>query len=198
MEKKICSKCNILKILPEFYKDSKSKDGISSVCRECKKIINRNYRESNVDKYKKQQKKYRESNFEKEKLRVKNWCLKNKKRRSEYSTQYEKIRKETDPKFKILRNSRTRLYNFLFKNHLTKPKKTIQLLGCEMDVLKNHLESLFTENMSWNNYGKTGWHIDHIIPLSSANSEEEIIKLCHYTNLQPLWSEDNLKKSNRF
>jgi hypothetical protein len=52
--------------------------------------------------------------------------------------------------------------------------------------------------MSWNNYGKTGWHIDHIIPLSSANSEEEIIKLCHYTNLQPLWSEDNLKKSNRF
>jgi hypothetical protein len=198
MEKKICSKCDILKILPEFYKDSKSKDGISSVCRECKKIINRNYRESNVDRYKKQQKKYRESNFEKEKLRVKNWSLKNKKRRSEYSTQYEKIRKETDPKFKILRNSRTRLYNFLFKNHLTKPNKTIQLLGCEMDVLKNHLESLFTENMSWNNYGKTGWHIDHIIPLSSANSEEEIIKLCHYTNLQPLWSEDNLKKSNRF
>jgi hypothetical protein len=198
MEKKICSKCDVLKILPEFYKDSKYKDGVSSVCRECKKIINRNYRESNVDAYKKQQKKYRDSNLEKEKLRVKNWCLKNKKHRSKYSTQYEKIRKETDPKFKILRNSRNRLYNFLFKKHLTKPKKTIQLFGCEMDVLKNHLESLFTENMSWDNYGKNGWHIDHIIPLSSANSEEEIIKLCHYTNLQPLWSEDNLKKSNRF
>lgn len=198
MEKKICSKCNILKILPEFYKDSHSKDGLSSICRECKKIINRNYRKSNVDTYKKQQKKYRESNSEKEKLRVKIWYLKNKKHRSKYTTQYEKIRKETDPKFKILRNSRVRLYNFLFKKHLTKPKKTIQLIGCEMNVLKNHLESLFTENMSWDNYGKNGWHIDHIIPLSSANSEEEIIKLCHYTNLQPLWGEDNLKKSNRF
>ena len=194
MEKKICSKCNILKILPEFYKDSYSKDGLSSICRECKKIINCNYRKSNVDTYKKQQKKYRESNSEKEKLRVKIWYLKNKKHRSKYTTQYEKIRKETDPKFKILRNSRARLYNFLFKKHLTKPKKTIQLIGCEMDVLKNHLESLFIENMSWDNYGKNGWHIDHIIPLSSANSEEEIIKLCHYTNLQPLWGEDNLKK----
>jgi RNA polymerase-interacting CarD/CdnL/TRCF family regulator len=71
MEKKICSKCDTLKILPEFYKDSKSKDGLSSVCRECKKIINRNYRESNADTYKKQQKKYRDSNFEKEKLTIK-------------------------------------------------------------------------------------------------------------------------------
>ena len=49
--------------------------------------------------------------------------------------------------------------------------------------------------MSWDNYGK--WHIDHIIPLSSANSEDDIYKLCHYTNLQPLWAEDNLKKSNK-
>jgi hypothetical protein len=49
--------------------------------------------------------------------------------------------------------------------------------------------------MSWDNYGK--WHIDHIIPLSSANNEDEVYKLCHHTNLQPLWAEDNLKKSNK-
>ena len=51
--------------------------------------------------------------------------------------------------------------------------------------------------MCWDNYGKFGWHIDHIIPLSSASSEEEIFKLCHYTNLQPLWAFDNLSKGNK-
>lgn len=198
MEKKICSKCEILKILPDFNKDNKSKDGLSLVCKDCKKIINRKYRESNPDRYKKQQKKYRDSNLEKEKLRVKNWTIKNKDHRSKYVTNYEKKRKKSDPKFKILRNSRIRIYNFLIKENLYKTEKTISLLGCEIDTLKTHLESLFTKDMSWDNYGKDGWHIDHIIPLSSAKSEEEILKLCHYTNLQPLWAEDNLKKGNRF
>jgi hypothetical protein len=56
-------------------------------------------------------------------------------------------------------------------------------------------EEKFTEGMSWDN--KNEWHIDHIIPLSSAQTEEELYKLCHYTNLQPLWAEDNLRKSNK-
>ena len=58
-----------------------------------------------------------------------------------------------------------------------------------------HLESKFTEEMSFDNYGK--WHIDHIIPISSAKTEEDIIRLNHYTNFQPLWAVDNLRKSNK-
>ena len=49
--------------------------------------------------------------------------------------------------------------------------------------------------MSWENQGK--WHIDHIIPLSSAANEEELYKLCHFTNLQPMWATDNIRKGSK-
>jgi hypothetical protein len=78
----------------------------------------------------------------------------------------------------------------------TKPKKkTEMILGCDYDTLKLHLESQFVDGMSWDNRGE--WHIDHRIPLSSAKTVDDLIKLSHYTNLQPLWMEDNLKKGNK-
>lgn len=67
--------------------------------------------------------------------------------------------------------------------------------GCSPEFLKEHLERQFVEGMTWEN--RNEWHIDHIIPLSSAKTEDELYELCHYTNLQPLWAEDNLKKSNK-
>ena len=60
-----------------------------------------------------------------------------------------------------------------------------------------HLESKFTDGMSWDNHTTHGWHIDHIIPLSSAKTLEEVEKLCHFSNLQPLWAIDNLLKGGR-
>ena len=71
------------------------------------------------------------------------------------------------------------------------------MLGCTPLQLKEHLESKFTGNMTWENYGFYGWHIDHIIPLSSAKDEDGLKKLCHYTNLQPLWCKDNLSKGSK-
>jgi hypothetical protein len=87
---------------------------------------------------------------------------------------------------------RGRVNKFLKSKNITKTNKTFDIVGCTPEFLKEHLEQQFTEGMSWDNQGK--WHIDHIIPLSSAKTEEEIYKLCHYTNLQPLWAEDNLNK----
>lgn len=75
-----------------------------------------------------------------------------------------------------------------------KKTKTYAILGEEWEFVKLYFESLFCDGMSWDNYGL--WEIDHIIPLSTANTEDEVIRLCHYKNLQPLWKEDNLKKGD--
>jgi hypothetical protein len=90
---------------------------------------------------------------------------------------------------------RSRLRSFLKTRNITKKNKTFDIVGCSPEFLKEHLESQFVEGMAWDN--RKEWHIDHIIPLSSAKTEEDIYKLCHYTNLQPLWAEDNIKKSNK-
>jgi hypothetical protein len=71
---------------------------------------------------------------------------------------------------------------------------TEEVVGMTYDEFKEYLESKFVDGMSWDNRGD--WHIDHIIPLSSAGSEDELKLLCHYSNLQPLWAEDNLKKGD--
>lgn len=112
-----------------------------------------------------------------------------------YSNDYQKNRKKYDNIFKLVHNMRVRMSIFLKSNNITKNNKTFDIVGCDPIFLKNYLEKKFTDGMSWENYGK--WHIDHIIPLSSAKTEEDVIKLCHYTNLQPLWSEDNLKKGSK-
>jgi len=98
--------------------------------------------------------------------------------------------------FKLKQNVRHRVREFLKQKNIKKNSKTFELVGCTPEFLKDYLETKFTKGMSWDLMGKY-IHIDHITPLSSANTDEEIYELCHYTNLQPLWAEDNLKKSNK-
>jgi hypothetical protein len=73
------------------------------------------------------------------------------------------------------------------------------MLGCTIPELKAHLEKQFKPGMSWSNYGYRGWHIDHIIPLSSfkLSDPEQQRKATHFTNLQPLWGYENQSKSDR-
>ena len=108
------------------------------------------------------------------------------------SKEYMKNRKKTDSLFKMRCNLGTRTFKFFKYKKWNKGKSTEQLIGCDYESAHKHLERQFTKGMNWSNQGE--WHIDHIIPLASANTKEELIKLCHYTNLQPLWAEDNLKK----
>ena len=83
----------------------------------------------------------------------------------------------------------------LSRKGYTKKSRAYEILGAEWDFVKNYIESMFKEGMTWENHGE--WHIDHIIPISSGKTEDEVIKLCHYSNLQPLWAEENLLKGDK-
>ena len=111
--------------------------------------------------------------------------------------EYRKKYKESN-KSKVSESIRRRLKKYLQIKNITKKNKTFNIVGCTPIELIQHLESKFTNGMTWDNYGFYGWHIDHIIPLSSSNTEEELYKLCHYTNLQPLWAKDNLIKGSHY
>lgn len=109
---------------------------------------------------------------------------------------YRKRKKENeDPMTGFIQIMRVCIRKSLSRNGYTKKSRAHTILGADWSVVKLHMESLFKEGMTWENHGE--WHIDHIIPISSGKTEDEVIKLCHYSNLQPLWAEENLLKSNK-
>jgi len=103
---------------------------------------------------------------------------------------------DNNPKLKFIRALRDREYKAITLQQGYKQGHTIELLGADVMTARAHLEAQFTNGMSWENYGKFGWHIDHIIPCASFDLTklEEQKKCFHYTNLQPLWWYDNLSK----
>jgi hypothetical protein len=207
METKICSKCGDTQDLCFFQKDKSKKDGYRPDCKSCRKQYsdlnyyrfkekNSNYkkkvRKTNPEKFAEREKIYRINNPDKVKLRRKTYYENNKEKQFKYVRE----RIKTDPVFKLVNNMRRRISIFLSLNGITKKNKTFDIVGCTPQFLKEYLEQKFTEGMSWELIGQH-IHIDHITPLSSANTEEEVYKLCHYTNLQPLWAFDNLSKGSK-
>lgn len=106
-------------------------------------------------------------------------------------------RRKTDLDFKLRQYLRSRLAHALRDNQKT--GSAIDDLGCSIEDLRKHLESQFTGDMSWDNYGRKGWHIDHIEPLAKFDltDREQFLKANHYTNLQPLWWHENISKGDR-
>lgn len=105
-----------------------------------------------------------------------------------------------NPFIKITQSARSRINEAIRNKSTTRSGSTTKLLGCTFEELYNHLESLFKDGMTWENYGRDGWHVDHIRPCSSFNlADPEQQKLCfHYTNLQPLWWHENLSKGDKW
>ena len=174
------------------------------------KNYNKKYKQENEKAVKAQAKKFRLENKDKVKKLYSDWYYSNveynqKKRKKwnennrEKINEYRRNRYKTNINTKISFNIRGRLKEVLKHKGYKKSKPTFYYIGCTPQELKQHLESQFTEGMTWENYGLHGWHIDHIVPLSKFDlSKEENIKLAsHYSNLQPLWAIDNMKKGNK-
>lgn len=192
-ERKVCKTCNIENYLENYHKDGNWYKGS---CKKCISLYKKSYRLLNIEKSKEKDKKYYKRNKDDIIKKVIQTAKENKEK---YNAQrrLNYIKKMDEPLYRLKKIVRSRIRNIFKTKNIKKQSKSFELLGCDLPTLKKHLENLFKEKMSWDNQGFYGWHIDHIIPLSLGNTEEEIIKLCHYTNLQPLWSTENIKKSNK-
>jgi hypothetical protein len=129
----------------------------------------------------------------------KEWREKNIDKHRENKRNYEKTRKANDPLYKLIANFRTAIYTVLKENNMNKYGHYFEILKYSPDELSNHLETKFTDGMTWENYGE--WHVDHIKPISSFNfnevGDEEFLKCWSLDNLQPMWGEENIRKSNK-
>ena len=218
MEKK-CNICDSVKDITEFYKNqTRCKLCTKQYALDNKtkiKEYKKSYREKNRDTLNETDKKYYQDNKELIREKQNNYYLENKEvvrniqkeyrdnnrevltiKNREYSKRYKK-NKSSDVLWVLSSRIRTMIGNSLRGNGYLKESKTETILGCSFEEFKLYLESKFENWMTWENRGlfngelNYGWDIDHIIPLDSAETEEDIIKLNHYTNLQPLCSYTN-------
>ena len=174
-----------------------------------RKQYHREYREKNQEKLAAYRREWREKNKEKKAEYDKEWSKVNKEKKAEYARKYsrenrDKIakrkreRRREEPAFRLEGNLRTRLGIAIRDGHGRKCGSTLELTGCTWAELRSHLESQFTDGMTWDNYGE--WHVDHIKPCTRFNLllDTEQRDCFHYSNLQPLWASENLSKSDKY
>jgi hypothetical protein len=166
--------------------------------KEKKKEYLREYRNLNKEKAKEYRNLNKEKLSEKAKEYKKKYFQLNKEKLVEKSNEYRNNRRKIDNLFKLKQNISSSISKSFRNNGYTKKSRTHQILGCSFEEFKLHIEKQFQPWMNWDNYGKYkidtfnyGWDIDHIIPTSIATTENELIQLNHYTNLQPLCSKVN-------
>lgn len=201
---KNCNKCNIQKSFDCFDKEKQGRFGLRSDCKSCRKL----YRESRKDIMKVYHQEYYKEHKEEYDKRSNEWRKNNKervaelaslsfKRNREKSYKYKKEyynKHKDDIIYKLVYRVRNRTKNAIRAKKFYKNFKYPDYIGCSREELKLHIEKQFTEGMTWEKFFSGEIHIDHIIPIGKAESPEEVFKLSHYTNLQPLWAKDNLKK----
>lgn len=201
------NKEEILEKRKKYYEDNKDKI----------RDYNKKYKDENLEYFKEYNSNYYQENKEYLLERQKEYCQENRDVRLDYLRGYQKkpenIEKRKEYCKSKYENNLTYRLSILIRNNImycfnrigvSKSEKTENILGCSFDEFRVYIESKFEPWMTWENQGKFngeenyGWDIDHIIPTSTASTEEEILKLNNYTNLQPLCSYINryVKKNN--
>lgn len=207
MHNLICRICSASKPISEFYKDAAKKHGVRSLCKDCDKarslqwakdnpasINARNalWQKKNRANARARCQKWRASHVDHDRNRKLEWSKANPHKRIEYNA-----KQRSTPKGKVEQSVRRAINHSIVKgSKMGKP--TFEILGYSSEQLKAHLEALFIDGMNWENYGRNGWHIDHIIPLAAFNYSTpdhiDFKRAWALSNLQPLWQADNIRK----
>lgn len=212
---KVCSKCSKDKPITSFSKRKASADGLQRLCKDCSKIKNKQFYTENKkyfqDRYASQKEiiliknrkwnKQNKDKIEQHKLKFyqsnpsyySNYAKHNKEKIIKNRRNREKIRTKTEPLFRLKKNYRNRLYDYY--RGTNRSKRSEEIVGLSWIEFKIYIENKFLSGMTWDNYGE--WHIDHIIPLCSASNGDDLEKLFHYSNCQPLWKKDNISKGGK-
>jgi hypothetical protein len=166
--------------------------------KEVRKNYNKEWNNKNRVKVKVRSKEWKQVNKDHIKEQRKQYYLKHKTEEIFKHNIYCKERRKTDINFKLKHLLRTRLSKAIGNNQ--KIGSAVKDLGCPISELKEHLEKQFQQGMCWSNWSHSGWHIDHIKPLSrfDLTDRQQFLEANHYTNLQPLWAKDNLSKSDHY
>lgn len=214
---RVCKCCGIEKLLEGFHKSKGCKLGRQTQCKACLNAKRAKSYAENLEVERARHKAYRTENSARRAAHRKSWGEANADRVKAYREENkEAISKKNAEYFQRVKERRAELAREKYRNDplhalkcrlrlrtrlaikakgFTKKSRIRQILGCDDVTLKNHIETLFTAGMTWDNRGE--WHIDHKTPLAAAKTEEELLRLCHYTNLQPLWAADNFAKGGR-
>ena len=208
---KICASCSLKKQVVDFPKRTSSPDGIHYLCFDCKrkrekewyyanrgKAVAKSVRwaKDNKKKHAARQKRYDDAHTEEKRERARIYYVKNKEEINRKTSEYRRKREKDDPVFKVRLRLSSRIHRAIKRG--SKSSNTMSLLGCSLEELKGHLESKFQCGMTWGNYGYYGWHVDHVVPcaffdLSDPKQQQECF---HFSNLQPLWRVENMRKSS--
>lgn len=217
---KTCTRCGEVKEKSLFYKNTGTKDDLTSACKVCinsssnvasnrseetKERI-RNYKRkwkklnsqydatyyaANSDVIKERAKIWKENNPERRLENNRRWALDNPEKSAECSRK-NKARRMSEPLTAFIEKTRCLIGNHIRVRGYTKRSRTHEILGCSWDFFKLHIEKQFHKGMTWGN--RSDWHIDHITPIAIAKTECEVLALNHFTNLRPIWAKDNLSK----
>jgi hypothetical protein len=200
---KKCSGCKKDKLVDSF-KLRKDTGKYRNKCKDCEKLYFAKRYAKKAESEREKRRKHYQDNKEDYKKRAKEWKKGNREKVRASENKYYKNNRDKiiSRKMEFRRNNiQDRLSNNLRKGigRVIKGQKggsAVKDLGCSIEDFVIYIELKFLPGMNWDNYGKYGWHIDHIVPLVSFDltDREQFLKACHYTNLQPLWAKDNLSK----
>lgn len=195
------SKCALSKPIECFGKNKRSKDGFDYRCKECRvksmKEYTLNHRHERLAYNKEYKRKNRDVISEYNKKYLKKYYIDNREDIIKVTSQNTTERRRNDPKTRLASNLRRRIHHAIKGKR--KSIKTLSTIGCTIMELMSWLSMKFVSGMTWENYGKV-WHVDHVKPLISFDltKESELLRANNYTNLQPLFALDNIRKSDHY